>query len=126
MQGVDQTTIGFNIADQYYLVERGRLHPNTLTLQLPRQSLSVRSTGLSVPIREFVMATVSARFAQGETEVRKRDIAEHIKRSGGSVSRSGLKRALAELRDEAQGAGAGLARSAPGIYVSRSQVWVDE
>ena len=69
-----------------------------------------------VSVREFVMHEVSARVAAGEMEVRHRDIAEAIKANGGSVSRTGPKLALAELREGTSAHTPRLVRTAPDRY----------
>jgi hypothetical protein len=82
-----------------FSVERGLLHPNTLTIELPAVFIGLRPTGLPSNIKEFVMNVVSAQLGDGVHDIEKVEIAKAISRAGGSVSRSGLKLALAELSE---------------------------
>ena len=57
------------------------------------------STGLDGTIKEFVMNVVSVQLGEGVHDVAKVEIARDIIQAGGSVSRTGLKSALAELSE---------------------------
>jgi len=102
------------------LVERGLPHPNTVTIQLPPVFIGLRSTGLPGTVKEFVIHVVSARSAHGAHHVAKAEIALAIRQVGGSVSRSGLKLALAELSEGTTRMTPRLLRVSPGRYAMRS------
>lgn len=101
--------------------ERGLPHPNTLTLQLPTVFIGLRPTGLPSTVKEFVISVVSARLGQGVHDVAKVEIAEAIRRAGGSVSRSGLKLALAELCQGTARVPPLLLRVSPGRFNMRTE-----
>jgi hypothetical protein len=65
------------------------------------------------------MNLVSAQFGEGVHDLAKVEIANAIKQAGGSVSRSGLKLALAELSEGTGRFPPRLLRVAPGRYTLR-------
>jgi len=101
-------------------VERGLPHPNTLTIQLPPVFIRLRPTGLPGTVKECVLQIVSARLNDGVHQVSKAEIALAIRQVGGSVSRSGLKLALAEMSEGTNRVPPRLRRVAPGRYTLRS------
>src|ERR1019366_10204589 len=101
-------------------VERGLPHPNTVTIQLSPVFIGLRSTGLPGTVKEFVIYVVSARSAHGAHHVATAEIALAIRQDGGSVSRSGLKLALAELSEGTTRMTPRLLRVSPGRYAMRS------
>ena len=101
-------------------MERGLLHPNTLTIELPAVFIGLRPTGLPSTIKEFVMNVVSAQLGDGVHDVAKVEIAKATSRARGSVSRSGLKLALAELSEGTTLSPPRLLRVSPGRYAMRN------
>lgn len=102
-------------------MERGLPHPNTLTIQIPTVFIGLRPTGLPGTIKEFVMNVVSAQLGEGVHEVAKIEIARAISQAGGSVSRTGLKLALAELSEGTTRFPPQLIRVSPGRYALRAR-----
>ena len=86
---------------------------------MPPVFIGLRSTGLPGTVKEFVMNVVSAQLGEGVHDVAKVEIARAIDRAGGSVSRSGLKLALAELTEGTTRSPARLLRVSPGRYAIR-------
>ena len=101
-------------------MEPGLPHPNTLTIQLPTVFIGLRPTGLHSTVKEFVMDLVSAQLGDGVHDITKVEIAKAISRAGGTVSRSGLKLALAELSEGTIRLPPRLLRVSPGRYVMRN------
>ena len=91
-----------------------------LAIQIPTVFIGLRPTGLPGTIKEFVMKVVSARLGEGVHEVAKVEIARAISQAGGSVSRTGLKLALAELSEGTARFPPQLIRVSPGRYALRA------
>jgi hypothetical protein len=85
--------------ERAHFVERGLPHPNTLTIKLPSVFIGLRTTGLPCTVKEFVISAMSAQLDEGVHDVSREEISLRILQAGGSVSRSGLRLALAELVD---------------------------
>jgi hypothetical protein len=77
-------------------VEQGLVHPNTPTIRLPRQSLAIRRTGLEVGQRQFIAHFIEQASANGGS-VTRTDIKSAVHSVGGTISRTALQLALAEL-----------------------------
>jgi hypothetical protein len=102
-------------------VERGLPYTNTLTVQIPTVFIGLRPTGLPGTIKEFVMKVVSAQLGEGVHDVAKVEIARVISQAGGSISRSGLKLALAELIEGSTRFPPQLIRVSPARYALRAR-----
>ena len=102
-------------------MERGLPYTNTLTIQMPTVFIGWRPTGLSGTIKDFVMNVVSAQLGEGVHDVAKVEIARAISQAGGSVSRTGLKLALAELSEGTTRLPPRLLRVSPGRYALRAK-----
>lgn len=100
-------------------MERGLLHPNSVAIQLPPVVIGLRPTGLPGTIKECVLQLVSARLDDGVHQVSKAEIALAIRQVAGSVSRSGLKLALAEMSEGTNRVPPRRRRVAPGRYTLR-------
>ena len=100
-------------------MERGLPYTNTLTIKIPTVFIGLRPTGLPGTIKEFVMKVVSAQLGEGVHDVAKVEIARSISQAGGSVSRTGLKLALAELSEGTTRVQPQLIRVSPGRYALR-------
>ena len=101
-------------------MERGLPYTNTLTIKIPTVFMGLRPTGLHGTIKDFVMNVVSAQLGEGVRDVRKVEIARAISQAGGSVSRTGLKLALAELSEGTPRFPPRLLRMSPGRYALRT------
>ena len=113
--------IGPSMARRGPVVERGLPYTNTLTVQIPTVFIGLRPTGLPGTIKEFVINVVSAQLDKGVHDVAKVEIARAISQAGGSVSRTGLKLALAELSEGTTRVPPQLIRVAPGRYALRAR-----
>ena len=102
-------------------MERGLPYTNTLTIKIPTVFMGLRPTGLPSTIKEFVLKVVSAQLGEGVHDVAKVEIARAISQVGGSVSRTGLKLALAELSEGTIRVQPRLIRVSPGRYVLRAR-----
>ena len=102
-------------------MERGLPYTNTLTIQIPTVFIGLRPTGLPGTIKEFVMNVVSAQLGEGVHDVARVEIARAISQAGGSVSRTGLKLALAELSERTTRVQPQLIRVSPGRYALRAR-----
>ena len=70
-----------------------------MTIQLPTVFIGLRPTGLAVSVKDLVIDRVAVKLDEGVNDVSREDIAHWILQAGGSVSRTGLRLALAELVD---------------------------
>ena len=102
-------------------MERGLPYTNTLTIQIPTVFIGWRPTGLPGTIKEFVIKVVTAQLDKGVHDVAKVEIARAISQAGGSVSRTGLKLALAELSEGTTCVQPQLIRMSPGRYALRAR-----
>ena len=102
-------------------MERGLPYTNTLTIQIPTVFIGWRPTGLPGTIKEFVINVVSAQLGGGVHDVAKVEIARAISQAGGSVSRTGLKLALAELSEGTIRVQPQLIQVSPGRYALRAR-----
>ena len=102
-------------------MERGLPYTNTLTIKIPTVFMGWRLTGLPDTVKEFVMNVVSAQLCEGVHDVAKIEIARAISQAGGSVSRTGLKLALAELSEGTTRVQPQLIRVSPGRYSLRAK-----
>ena len=102
-------------------MERRSPYTNTLTIQIPTVFIGLRPTGLPGTIKESVMKVVSSQLDKGVHEVAKVEIARALSHAGGSVSRTGLKLALAELSEGTTRVQPRLIRVSPGQYALRTR-----
>jgi hypothetical protein len=101
------------------LVERGLPDPNTLCVKIPAVFIGLRTTGLAVSVKDFVMDRVAAKLDEGVLDVSREDISFWILQAGGSVSRSDLRLALAELVEGTSKDQPRLRRVSTGLYAMR-------
>jgi hypothetical protein len=108
-----------NQRGQAHLVERGLPHRNTFCVKIPAVFIGHRTTGLAISVKEFVMDRVAAKLDEGVLDVSGEDISLWILQAGGSVSRSGLRFALAELVEGTPKVQPRLRRVSTGLYAMR-------
>ena len=105
----------------YNEVERGLPYTNILVIQIPTVFIGLRPTGLPGTVKEFVMKVVSAQLDKGVHDVARVEIARAMSQAGGSVSRTVLKLALAELSEGTTRLPLRLIRVSPGRYALRAR-----
>ena len=94
---------------------------DTLTIQIPFVFIGLRPTGLPGTTKEFIMKVVSAHLGEGVHDVANGEIARAVSQAGGSVSRTGLKLALAELSEGTYRVQPRLIRVSLGRYALRAR-----